>query len=218
MNPPLPPSAGKGRQASASRRLHGDGHGSALLVDLHVLPGLGLPSWCPPTFTPTGVLAWCLEDSGVGWVGVLNDGIWGDELFLPRSSALPGHQVLLTWPQPVSTQAACWGRRIGLWCLQDQGCPVPSRLGTGVHPTCLHGWLLPSRGSKGKDISTIKSLRVLRVLRPLKTIKRLPKLKVRVWSGAWRGVGAVCVHVYIRVYTCIGRLHVRVHVCAHTYV
>ena len=123
VNPPLPPSAGKGRQASASRRLHGDGHGSALLVDLHVLPRLGLPSWCPPTFTPTGVLAWCLEDSGVGGVGVLNDGIWGDELFLPRSSALPGHQVLLTWPQPVSTQAACWGRRIGLWCLQDQGWP-----------------------------------------------------------------------------------------------
>ncbi|MED6271756.1 hypothetical protein CHARACLAT_023547 [Characodon lateralis] len=36
----------------------------------------------------------------------------------------------------------------------------------------------PTRGTKGKDISTIKSLRVLRVLRPLKTIKRLPKLKV----------------------------------------
>ena len=183
-----------------------------------MLPGLGLPSWSPPTFTPTGVLAWCLEDSGVGWVGVLNDGIWGDELFPPRSSALPGHQVPLAWPQPLSTQAACWGRCIGLRRLQDQGYPVPSALGTGVRPTCLHGWLLPSRGSKGKDISTIKSLRVLRVLRPLKTIKRLPKLKVRVWSGAWRGVGAVCAHVYLCVYTFIGRPRVCTCVCTHVHV
>lgn len=154
----------------------------------------------------------------MGWVGVLNDGIWGDELFPPRSSALPGHQVPLAWPQPLSTQAACWGRCIGLRRLQDQGYPVPSALGTGVRPTCLHGWLLPSRGSKGKDISTIKSLRVLRVLRPLKTIKRLPKLKVRVWSGAWRGVGAVCVHVYLCVYTFIGRPRVCTCVCTHVHV
>ena len=81
-----------------------------------MLPGLGLPSWSPPTFTPTGVLAWCLEDSGVGWVGVLNDGIWGDELFPPRSSALPGHQVPLAWPQPLSTQAACHPLLLPLLC------------------------------------------------------------------------------------------------------
>lgn len=57
----------------------------------------------------------------------------------------------------------------------------------GAVPACLHAWLLPSRGSKGKDINTIKSLRVLRVLRPLKTIKRLPKLKVRTWGCRVRG-------------------------------
>ena len=65
-----------------------------------------------------------------------------------------------------------------------------------VHPACLHVWLLPSRGSKGKDINTIKSLRVLRVLRPLKTIKRLPKLKVRVWIWGLRSVQGC-------VYTCV---------------
>lgn len=36
------------------------------------------------------------------------------------------------------------------------------------------------------------------MLRPLKTIKRLPKLKVRVWRGAWRGWGlCVCVCAYV---------------------
>lgn len=151
----------------------------------------------------------------MGGMGVPNDGIWGDELFSPRSSALPGHQVPLAWPQPLSTQAACWGRCTGLRRLQDQGYPVPSALGTGVHPTCLHGWLLPSRGSKGKDISTIKSLRVLRVLRPLKTIKRLPKLKVRVWSGAWRGVG-LCVCMCTYVCTRLQVDFVCVYMCVHT--
>lgn len=57
-----------------------------------------------------------------------------------------------------------------------------------------HQPLLPSRGSKGKDINTIKSLRVLRVLRPLKTIKRLPKLKVGVWSWGLRSVLYKWVH------------------------
>lgn len=71
-----------------------------------------------------------------------------------------------------------------MWCLQGRGCPVPRSSGHRCAP-CLSTWVAsPSRGSKGKDINTIKSLRVLRVLRPLKTIKRLPKLKVRVWSGA----------------------------------
>lgn len=65
-------------------------------------------------------------------------------------------------------------------------------LGTPTPPACLHLWLLPSRGSKGKDINTIKSLRVLRVLRPLKTIKRLPKLKVGAWSWGLRDVLCMC--------------------------
>lgn len=68
--------------------------------------------------------------------------------------------------------------------------------GHSVRPACLHVWLLPSRGSKGKDINTIKSLRVLRVLRPLKTIKRLPKLKVRALRWNLRSVqGCVCMCV-----------------------
>lgn len=77
-------------------------------------------------------------------------------------------------------------------------------LGIGAHPACLHVWLLPSRGSKGKDINTIKSLRVLRVLRPLKTIKRLPKLKVRAWSWGLSSVqGCACICECRHVCTCV---------------
>lgn len=77
-----------------------------------------------------------------------------------------------------------------------------------MRPACLHMWLLPSRGSKGKDINTIKSLRVLRVLRPLKTIKRLPKLKVRPWGSGFRSVqGCEYMCGYVREcgheYTCM---------------
>lgn len=69
--------------------------------------------------------------------------------------------------------------------------------GTPTCSACLHWRLLPSRGSKGKDINTIKSLRVLRVLRPLKTIKRLPKLKVGAWSWGLRGMLFVCMCMHV---------------------
>lgn len=90
-----------------------------------------------------------------------------------------------------------------------------------MHPAWLHMWLLPSRGSKGKDINTIKSLRVLRVLRPLKTIKRLPKLKVRAWGSDSRSVQGceymcvgTCVSVGMSTHACV--LCVWVCACLYT--
>ena len=53
------------------------------------------------------------------------------------------------------------------------------------------------------------------MLRPLKTIKRLPKLKVRVWSGAWRGVG-LCVCMCTYVCTRLQVDFVCVYMCVHT--
>ena len=80
-----------------------------------------------------------------GWVGVLNDMAGGEGLFPSRSSALLGHQVLLTWPRPLSTlrrpwQAARRGRCTGLWCLQGRGCPVPGSSGHRCAP-CLSTWV-----------------------------------------------------------------------------
>lgn len=112
--------------------------------------------------------------SDEAWLLLLQEGCggpWGWRgrgLPFPRPAAL-GPTTERSGERPL---AALWERR-------------------GCASCCPHVWLLPSRGSKGKDINTIKSLRVLRVLRPLKTIKRLPKLKVRAWTWAWSVCRAV---------------------------